>query len=145
MKVTTMAPGVVQAEKATHIDNIVDGLVALGAQLAMSSDGVRDGIALRQVFKRDTMEAQEYCLASGVLVGKGWLSMVVQGRLKGFARNYSKAPAVPLPKNLLLFPRWKCEKEPCKSCSGDGSTTQETLRSCRLGMPHGGVRGRPSL
>ena len=98
----TMTAAVVPAEKAAQIDNIFKGLVGIGCQLAMSSDGIRDGIALRRVFKKDSMAAQEYCLAAGVLVAEGWLSMVVvQGQLKGFIRAYAKE----VPKeNLLQFP-----------------------------------------
>ena len=103
---------VVPAEKAQHIDNIFEGLVAIGAQLAMSRDGIRDGIALRRVFKKDSTAAQEYCLAAGVLVAEGWLSMVmVQGQIKGFIRMYPKAGAPALPENVLRFPRGKCEKK----------------------------------
>jgi hypothetical protein len=47
---------VVPVEKAEHIDNIFAGLVALGAQHTMSSDGVCDGIALQPVFKARTGE-----------------------------------------------------------------------------------------
>jgi hypothetical protein len=116
---TTTTAVVVPAEKAEHIENIFHGLVAIGAVLAMSRDGVRDGIALRQVFKRDTMEAQEYCLAAGVLVAEGWLSMVVvQGRLRGFIRKYPEAGAPALPENVLLFPRRKCEKEAARVTPG---------------------------
>ena len=46
MSSTTAA--VVPAEKAEHIDNIFEGLVAIGCQLAMSSDG----IVLDQVSRR---------------------------------------------------------------------------------------------
>jgi len=102
---------VVPPEKAAQIDNIFDGLVGLGCQLAKAADGIRDGIVLRHTFKTQSLEAQEYCIADGVLVGEGWLSMVVvQGRLKGFIRTHPKAPAVPLPVNLLLFPKRRCEK-----------------------------------
>ena len=41
--------------------------------------------------------------------------VMVQGRLKGFIRTYPKAPAEPLPVNLLLFPRGKCEKRVAKA------------------------------
>jgi hypothetical protein len=46
---TTVVPPV----KAEHIDNNFEGLVCLGCQLAMSADGIGDGIALRRVFKKD--------------------------------------------------------------------------------------------
>jgi hypothetical protein len=49
-----MSATTVPAEKAAKIDDIFDGLVAIGCQLAMSSDGVRDGIVLHRVFKRDS-------------------------------------------------------------------------------------------
>ena len=93
---------VVPADIATRIDNIFEGLVAIGCQLAMSSDGIRDGIAFRRVFKKDSMEAQQFCLAAGVLAAEGWLKMVmVQGQIKGFIRAYAKE----VPKeNLLQFP-----------------------------------------
>jgi hypothetical protein len=105
MKVTTTTGVVVPVEKAEIIDNIFDGLVACGAVLAMSRNGIRDGIALRQVFKKRSFEAQEYCLAAGVLVAEDWLSMVVvQGRLKGFIRMYPGPKAVALPENIQRFP-----------------------------------------
>lgn len=114
MSATTVV--VVPAEKAEHIDNIFAGLVAIGGQLALSRDGIRDGIALRHVFKKHSMEAQEFCLAAGVLVAEGWLSMVVvQGRLKGFIRSYPKNGAPALPENILQFPRGKCEKRSAKA------------------------------
>jgi hypothetical protein len=99
---------VVPADIATRIDNIFEGLVAIGCQLAMSSDGIRDGIVLHRVFKKDSKVAQEYCLAAGVLVAEGWLSMViVQGQIKGFIRMYPKrAPK----ENVLQFPLRNCEK-----------------------------------
>jgi hypothetical protein len=102
MSPITTTTAVVPAEKAAQIDNIFEGLVAIGCQLAMSSDGIRDGIALRRVFKKDSMEAQQFCLAAGVLVAEGWLKMVmVQGQTKGFIRAYAKE----VPKeNLLQFP-----------------------------------------
>jgi len=123
---TTTTAVVVPADKAEHIDNIFEGLVAIGGQLAMSRDGIRDGIALRHVFKKDTMEAQEYCLAAGVLVAEGWLSMVVvQGRLKGFIRMYPGPNAPVLPENVMRFPRKKCERVSPKAVQG----TVVTLRS----------------
>lgn len=45
------------ADKAMHIENIFKGMVRLGGVLAMSRDGVRDGIALRDVFKKNSMDA----------------------------------------------------------------------------------------
>ena len=101
MSATTTAV-VVPAEKAAQIDTIFEGLVAIGCQLAVSSDGIRDGIVLHRVFKKDSTAAQQFCLAAGVLVAEGWLSMVVvQGQLKGFIRAYAKE----VPKeNLLQFP-----------------------------------------
>lgn len=114
MSVTTGV--MVPPEKAEQIDNIFNGLVAIGAVLAMSRDGIRDGIAFREVFKKDTMEAQEYCLAAGVLVAEGWLSIVVvQGRLKGFIRMYPGPGSKALPENVMQFPRKKCEKESAKA------------------------------
>ena len=100
MSATTTA--VVPAEKSAHIDNIFEGLVAIGYQLAMSSDGIRDGIVLHRVFKKDSIVAQGYCLEAGVLAAEGWLKMVmVQGQIKGFIRAYAKE----VPKeNLLQFP-----------------------------------------
>jgi hypothetical protein len=110
MSATTVV--VVPAEKAEHIDNIFDGLVGLGCQLAWAADGIRDGIALRRVFKKHSVEAQEYCLAAGGLVAEGWLRMViVQGQIRGFIRAYPKAGAPALPENILQFPRRKCEKK----------------------------------
>lgn len=109
MSVTTTA--VVPADKTEHIDNIFKGLVAIGRILAMSRDGIRDGITLRRVFKRDTIEAQEYCLAAGVLVAEGWLFMVVvEGRLKGFFRIYAKSGAKVLPENAMNFPTKNLKK-----------------------------------
>jgi hypothetical protein len=111
MSVTTAV--VVPAEQAGHIDNIFKGLVTLGAVLAMSRDGIRDGIALREVFRKHTMDARELCLAAGVLIGEDWLEMVVVGGpLKGFIRAFpaARAAAVPIG-NMLKFPRRKCEKE----------------------------------
>jgi hypothetical protein len=103
MSATTTA--VVPAEKAEHIDNIFEGLVAIGCQLAMSSDGIRDGIVLHRVFKKDSIEAQQFCLAAGVLVAEGWLSMVVvQGEIKGFIRKYPKTSPHVLQQNILQFP-----------------------------------------
>jgi len=43
----------------------------------MSSDGIRDGIVLHRVSKKDSTVAQGYCLETGVLVAEGWLRMVV--------------------------------------------------------------------
>ena len=104
MSATTTA-AVVPAEKAAQIDNIFKGLVGIGCQLAMSSDGMRDGIVLSRVFKKDSMEAQQFCLAAGVLVAEGWLSMVVvQGQIKGFIRKYPKTSPHVLQQNLLQFP-----------------------------------------
>jgi len=106
----------VPAERAEHIDNIFEGLVGLGCQLAWAADGIRDGIVLRRVFKKHSMEAQEYCLAAGVLVAEGWLSMVVvQGQIKGFIRDFPKTAAPPPPRNILQFPRRKCAKESTKA------------------------------
>jgi hypothetical protein len=106
----TATTAVVPPEKARNIDNIFEGLVGLGCQLAMSADGMRDGIVLKPVLKKDTLEAQAMCLAAGVLVEQGWLSMVeVQGQIKGFIRKYPKAGTA-LPENVLQFPRGKCEK-----------------------------------
>jgi hypothetical protein len=70
---------------------------------------IRDGIVLKRVLKKHSMEAQVYCLAAGVLVGEGWLSMVmVQGQIKGFIRAYAKAA----PKeNVLQFPIRNCEDQ----------------------------------
>src|ERR1035441_4045195 len=102
MSPITTTTAVVPAEKAAQIDNIFEGLVAAGCHLAMSSDGIRDGIALRRVFKKDSVEAQQFCLAAGVLVAEGWLSMVVvQGQIKGFIRKYPRATTK---ENLLQFP-----------------------------------------
>lgn len=93
---------VVPADIASRIDNIFERLVAIGCQLAMSSDGIRDGIALRRVFKKHSVEAQQLCLAAGVLVAEGWLRIVtVQGQLKGFIRAYPKEVRN---ENLLPFP-----------------------------------------
>ena len=104
MSLTTA--GEVPAAVAEQIDAIFAGMVKVGAQLAMSRDGIRDGIALRRVFKKDTMEAQAKCLAAGVLVAQGWLSMVeVQGQIKGFIRIYPKAGTPALNDGLLRFPR----------------------------------------
>jgi len=129
MSATTTAV-VMPAEKAAQIDNIFDGLVAIGCQLAWAADGVRDGIVLHCVSKKDSMSAQEYCLAAGILVAGGWLSMVVvQGRLKGFIRAYPKAEAAPAAKGKVLqFPRRKCEKV-CASDAGNGRNHHETLGS----------------
>jgi hypothetical protein len=103
MSATTTAV-VVPAEKAAQIDSIFEGLVAIGCQLAMSSDGLRDGIALRRVFKKDSTLAQGYCVEAGVLVAEGWLRIVrVQGQIRGFIRTYPKAA---LKENLLQFPRF---------------------------------------
>ena len=67
----------VPAEIATQIDDIFEGLVDVGCQLAMSSDGIRDGIVLHRVSTKDSTVAQGYCLETGVLVAEGWLRMVV--------------------------------------------------------------------
>jgi hypothetical protein len=81
-------------------------------QPAMSSDGIRDGIALRRFFKMDSATAHEFCLAAGVLVAEGWQSMVdVQGRIKRFARAYPKTAWPALKENTLKFPRGNCEDE----------------------------------
>jgi hypothetical protein len=102
MSATTV---VVPEEKAIQIDNILDGLVSLGCQLVWAADGIRDGIALKRVFKKDSMEAQQLCLAAGVLVEEGWLSMiVVQGQIKGFIRAFPKTAAGNSKQNLLQFP-----------------------------------------
>jgi hypothetical protein len=107
---------VVPPEIAEYIDNLFADMVKVGAQLAMSRDGIRYGIALRQVFKKDTMEAQAMCLATGVLVAQGWLSMVeVQGRIKGFIRKYPKAGTPALNDGLLRFPRGECERETARA------------------------------
>ncbi len=112
MSATTTMP----AEKAAKIDNIFRGLVGIGCQLAMSSDGIRDGIALRRVFKKHSVEAQQLCLAAGVLVAEGWLSMVVvQGQIKGFIRTYPKAAPR---ENLLQFPLRNCEGESARLTPG---------------------------
>lgn len=93
---------VVPAEKAAQIDNIFQGLAAIGCQLAMSSDGIRDGIMLHCVFKKDSTMAQGYCVEEGVLVAKGWLRIVtVQSQIKGFIRTYLKEVRN---ENLLQFP-----------------------------------------
>jgi hypothetical protein len=85
----------------------------------LARDGIRDGIALRHVFKKDTVEAQELCLAAGVLIAEGWLSMVqVQGRLVGFIRRYPGPGAKALPENVVQFPRRKCEKEVARPVAG---------------------------
>ena len=47
----------VPAEIATQIDDIFEGLVDVGCQLAMSSDGIRDGIVLHRVSKKDSTVA----------------------------------------------------------------------------------------
>jgi hypothetical protein len=97
-----MKETVVPPAKAAQIDNIFEGLVRLGCQLALASDGVRDGIALKRVFKKNSMEAQQLCLAAGVLVAEGWLKLtIVQDQVKGFVRAYPKAIAK---KTLLQFP-----------------------------------------
>ena len=107
---------VVPADIATRIDNIFDGLVAIGCQLAMSSDGIRDGIVLSRVSKKDSTMAQQLCLAAGVLVAEGWLSMVVvQGQIKGFIRTYPKAAPR---ENLLQFPLRNCEGESARLTPG---------------------------
>jgi hypothetical protein len=117
MNATTVV--VVPAEKAEHIQNIFDGLVGLGCQLARAADGVRDGIVLKPVLKSQSILAQEYCLAAGVLVAEGWLRMVmVQGQLKGFIRAYPRTAEVALPANILLFPLGKCEKGPVNAVPG---------------------------
>lgn len=48
---TTTTAVVVPIEKAEHVDNIFEGMVALGCQLAKAADGIRDGIVLKPVFK----------------------------------------------------------------------------------------------
>jgi hypothetical protein len=63
----------VPAAKAKQIDDIFEGLVDVGNQLAWASDGIRDGIVLKRVFKKHSVEAQQFCLAAGVLVSEGWL------------------------------------------------------------------------
>ena len=113
---TTVA---VPAEKAEHIDNIFEGLVGLGCQLATAADGIRDGIVLKPLMKTQSLEAQELCLAAGVLVAEGWLSMVVvQGLLKGFIRTYPKTGKPAPKKNVLQFPRGKCEKATARDVAG---------------------------
>jgi hypothetical protein len=115
MSATTTAV-VVPAEKAAYIDNIFVGLVAIGGHLAMSRDGIREGIVLSRVSKKDSMAAQGYCLAAGVLVAEGWLSMVVvQGQIKGFIRAFPKTVTLAPKENILQFPRRKCEKESAKA------------------------------
>jgi len=152
MTATTMAV-VVPAEKAAQIDNIFTSLVSIGCQLTMSNDGIRDGIALRRVFKKHSTEAQRSCLAAGVLVAEGWLSMiVVQGQIKGFIRKY---PRVAPKETVLRFPaasgpsmRWPtrvrhqfCRSSPMMSVrplrSGgnsqrSGRRTKGILTSCPL-------------
>ena len=114
MSATTVV--MVPAERAEHIENIFEGLVGLGCKLAWAEDWIIDGIVLRRVFNKHSMEAQEYCLAAGVLVAEGWLSMVVvQGQIKGFIRDFPKTAAPPPPRNILQFPRRKCAKESTKA------------------------------
>lgn len=109
----------VPPEKAEIIERISAGLESLGSVLAMSRDGVRDGIALRSVFKKHSFEAQEMCLAAGVLVAEGWLSMVVvQGRLKGFIRTYPKAAVPARKENVLQFPMRSCETKSAQVAPG---------------------------
>jgi len=106
---STTTAVVAPVEKAIHIGNIFEGLEALGCQLAMAADGIRDGIVLKPVLKTQSLAAQEFCLAAGVLVAEGWLRMVmVQGQLKGFIRAYPKASA--LEDGVLRFPQGKCER-----------------------------------
>ena len=93
---------VVPPAKAAQIESIFNGLVGLGGQLAWAADGVRDGIALNRIFKKDSMEAQQYCLQAGVLVAEGWLKLIiVQDQVKGFVRAFPKVAAK---ENLLQFP-----------------------------------------
>ena len=102
----------VPADKAKQIDDIFEGLVGLGCQLAWASDGIRDGIVLGHVFKKHSLEAQRFCLTAGVLVAEGWLSMVVvQGQIKGFVRAYPQMAAPAPNENILQFPsRRQCQE-----------------------------------
>jgi hypothetical protein len=98
---------VVPAEKAAEIDRIFAGLVAIGGDHVLAADGIRDGIALQPIFKKNSIEAQQFCTAAGVLVAEGWLKLViVQDQVKGFIRAYPKAVAN---ENILRFPRRNCE------------------------------------
>ena len=100
-----MAQMIVPPEKAEQIDHIFEGLVGIGCQLVMSSGGIRDGIALKRVLKKNSVEAQQFCLAAGVLVSEGWLSIVVvQGKLAGFIRKFPKTAVSTSKENLLQFP-----------------------------------------
>ena len=55
----------VPAKKAKQIDDIFEGLVGIGCQLAWAADGLRGGIALTRILKRDSVEAQQFCLETG--------------------------------------------------------------------------------
>ena len=107
---------VVPAEKAAEIDRIFAGLVAIGGDHVLAADGIRDGIALQPIFKKNSIEAQQFCTAAGVLVAEGWLKLViVQDQVKGFVRAYPKAVAN---ENILRFPRGKREKESARVTPG---------------------------
>lgn len=100
---------IVPIEKADQIDQIFEGLVRVGCQRAWAADGIRDGIVLTCVLKKHSKEAQEYCLAAGVLVAEGWLRMVVvQGQIRGFIRAFPKTAAEALGENILQFPMRDC-------------------------------------
>jgi hypothetical protein len=73
------------------------------------------------VFKARTIEAQEFCLAAGVLVGQGWLSMVVVlGRIKGFVRTYPKEAVPAPPENVLMFPQLgNCERRSARAAPAE--------------------------
>jgi hypothetical protein len=104
MSVTTAV--VVPAAQAEHIDNIFKGLVRLGGVLAMSRDGVRDGIAFREVFKKDSMEAQELCLAAGFLAGEDWLEVVnVGGPAQGLHPRLRRSAGSPKREPARLSPQ----------------------------------------
>jgi hypothetical protein len=109
----------IPAEKAVQIDDIFGGLVALGCQRAKAADGIRDGIVLKRVFKNQSLEAQEYCLAAGGLVAEGWLNMVlVQGQIKGFIRAFPKEAAAAPKANLLQFPQGRSRKGTAQATPG---------------------------
>ena len=115
MSPTSTTTAVVPTEKAEHIDKIFDGLVGLGCQLVWAADGIRDGIVLHRVFKKHSVEAQQFCLAAGVLVAEGWLRMVaVQGQIKGFIRAYPKTITK---KNILEFPTRKCGSKSARTAT----------------------------
>ncbi len=62
MNQATTTAMMVPAEKAKQIDDIFEGLVGLGCQLAWAADGIRDGIVLTCVLKKHSKEAQQFCL-----------------------------------------------------------------------------------